>query len=339
MSLTSPEFIRIPKATMEETFRDTMLRHGFPAEKAATCATVFTDNSVDGVYTHGVNRFSRFIKYTQDGHILPNKEAVLQHAAGCIEQWDGQSAAGPLNALQCTQRAMDIASTQGMGCVALAHTNHWMRGGTYGWKAAKEGFAFIGWTNTTANMPAWGALDNKLGNNPLVIAVPHEGEAIVLDMAMSQYSYGALDFYYLKKQQLPVPGGFTKGGVLTTDPAAIRESERILPIGYWKGAGLSLLLDILGTMLSGGLSTAEVSKQKAETGVSQVFITIDLKRLGNHSAMALSLQRILDDYHASRPDGDKRVIFPGERVLAVREENTKNGIPVLKSVWEEIGKL
>jgi 3-dehydro-L-gulonate 2-dehydrogenase len=339
MSETKPEFIRIPKSQMEEAFRQILLRHGFPSAKAATCATIFTENSIDGVYTHGVNRFSRFVKYTQQGHILPEKEAVLKHAAGCLEQWDGQSAAGPLNALQCTQRVMEIASVQGMGCVALAHTNHWMRGGTYGWKAAKEGFVFIGWTNTTANMPAWGALDNKLGNNPLVIAVPHEGEAIVLDMAMSQYSYGALDFYELKKQQLPVPGGFTKDGVLTTDPSAIRESERILPIGYWKGSGLSLLLDIVATLLSGGLSTAGVSQQKAETGVSQVFMAIDLKRLGNYKAMAVSLQQILDDYHASRPDGNSRVIFPGERVLATREENTKNGIPVLKKVWDEIKQL
>ena len=339
MHETKPEFIHIPKPQMEEAFRQILLRHGFPTTKAATCAAIFTDNSIDGVYTHGVNRFSRFVKYTQQGHILPEKEAVLKHAAGCLEQWDGQSAAGPLNALQCTERVMEIAGVQGMGCVALAHTNHWMRGGTYGWKAAKEGFVFIGWTNTTANMPTWGALDNKLGNNPLVIAVPHEGEAIVLDLAMSQYSYGALDFYELKKQQLPVPGGFTKDGVLTTDPSAIRESQRILPIGYWKGSGLSLLLDIVATLLSGGLSTAGVSQQKAETGVSQVFMAIDLKRLGNYKAMAASLQQILDDYHASRPDGNSRVIFPGERVLATREENTKNGIPVLKKVWDEIQQL
>lgn len=316
-----------------------LLQNGFPEEKAKACAEVFTANSVDGVYTHGVNRFSRFIKYTREGHILPQKDAVLRHAAGCLEQWDGQSGAGPLNALQCTRRAMDIAGVQGMGCVALAHTNHWMRGGTYGWKAAHEGFAFIGWTNTTANMPAWGGLDAKLGNNPLVIALPFQNDAIVLDMAMSQYSYGALDFYQLKNQQLPVPGGFSKDGVLTTDPSAIRESQRVLPIGYWKGSGLSLLLDMLAAILSGGLSTAGISQQKAETGISQVFIAIDLSKLANHQSIATALQQIVDDYHQSQPAGKTPVIYPGERVLAVRGENTAQGIPVLKSVWDEIENL
>src|SRR5690242_15084045 len=102
MNETKPEFIHIPKSQMEEAFRQILVRQGFPEGKAAACASIFTDNSIDGVYTHGVNRFSRFVKYTQQGHILPEKEAVLKHAAGCLEQWDGQSAAGPLNALQCT---------------------------------------------------------------------------------------------------------------------------------------------------------------------------------------------------------------------------------------------
>src|SRR5690606_12554923 len=106
------------------------------------------------------------------------------------------------------------------------------------------------------NTPAWGALDNKLGNNPLVMAVPYENEAIVLDMAMSQYSYGAMEMQRLKGGQLPVPGGFDKNGNLSTDPDAILETKRTLPIGYWKGAGLSLLLDLLATVLSGGLSVA-----------------------------------------------------------------------------------
>ena len=36
-----------------------------------------------------------------------------------------------------------------------------VRGGTYGWQAARKGFVFLGWTNTCANMPAWGAKDPR----------------------------------------------------------------------------------------------------------------------------------------------------------------------------------
>ena len=243
---------------------------------------------------------------------------------------------GPINALRCTDRAMEIAAVQGMGCVALANTNHWMRGGTYGWRAAQRGFVFIGWTNTTANMPTWGAVNSKLGNNPLVMAVPYQQEAIVLDMAMSQFSYGMLEFYQMKGQQLPVQGGFTSEGKLTTDPGEIAKSQRILPVGYWKGAGLSLLLDILATILSGGLSVAGISQQKAECNVSQVFIAIDISKLNNFRTIASAIQQIIEDYHQSVPEKGSKVLFPGERVLSLRVENAAQGIPVLKSVWDEI---
>jgi 3-dehydro-L-gulonate 2-dehydrogenase len=231
---------------------------------------------------------------------------------------------------------MEIARDQGMGCVAMANTNHWMRGGTYGWRAAKKGYAFIGWTNTIKNMPAWGGIDAKLGNNPLVIALPYQDEAMVLDMAMSQFSYGALDLHVLKNQTLPVPGGYDKNGVLSTDPAAIRDSERTLPIGYWKGSGLSLLLDVLAAVLSGGFPVVDVSKQNVENNLSQVFIAIHLSKLKNSSSIPSLLQHIIDDYHASVPEKNSKVLYPGERVLAVRAENEAQGIPVIEKVWKDI---
>jgi 3-dehydro-L-gulonate 2-dehydrogenase len=268
--------------------------------------------------------------------VKPDNEAICIHSAGALEQWNGQLGPGPLNALACTDRAIELASLHGIGCVAIANTNHWMRGGTYGWRAAKQGYAFIGWTNTIKNMPAWGGIDAKLGNNPLVFAIPYQGEAIVLDMAMSQFSYGALDLHVLRKQQLPVPGGYDKNGVLTTDPAAIRDSERTLPIGYWKGSGLSLLLDMLAAILSGGFPVVEISKRNIENNLSQVFIVINLAKLKNNSSIPALLQQILDDYHQSIPDKNSKVLYPGERVLSVREENSKNGIPVIQKVWDDI---
>jgi 3-dehydro-L-gulonate 2-dehydrogenase len=48
------------------------------------------------------------------------------------------------------------------------------------------------------------------------------------------------------------------------------------------------------------------------------------------------LQQIIDDFHQSTPDKNSKVLYPGERVLRVREENSKNGIPVIQKVWDEI---
>ena len=104
----------------------------------------------------------------------------------------GGGGPGNLNAQASMSRAMALGREHGIGCVALGNTNHWMRGGTYGWQAADAGMIGICWTNTLANLPAWGAKMPGLGNNPLVIAVPRPEGHVVLDMAMSQFSYGAL---------------------------------------------------------------------------------------------------------------------------------------------------
>jgi 3-dehydro-L-gulonate 2-dehydrogenase len=331
--------ITVPAAGMLQLFNAILLKQGFTAEKAMQCAEVFTNNSIDGVYTHGVNRFPRFIEYIQKGHIDVKAEPSLKHQWGGVQQWNGNLGPGPLNAIHATSNAMQLAQQHGIGCVALSNTNHWMRGGTYGWQAAKAGFVFIGWTNTTGLMPTWGAVDNKLGNNPLVIALPYKQEAIVLDMAMSQYSFGALELAAMKNEQLPVYGGFDRNGKLTTDPGAIRKSRRPLPIGYWKGAGLSLLLDILAAVLSGGLSVHEISQQPTEMAVSQVFIAIDVKKLGNHSAVTQVVNNIITDYHQSKPEDGQHISFPGERVMKTRQRNLANGIPVVKEVWENILSL
>jgi 3-dehydro-L-gulonate 2-dehydrogenase len=336
---SSNSTILVPATEMQQLFNNILLKHGFTAERAMQCAGIFTNNSVDGVYTHGVNRFPRFIEYIQKGFINIHAVPSLTHQWGGIQQWDGNLGPGVLNAVHATNSAMQLAKEHGIGIAALANTNHWMRGGAYGWQAAKAGFVFIGWTNTTGLMPTWGAVDNKLGNNPLVMALPYKNEAIVLDMAMSQYSFGALELASMKNEQLPVYGGYDTNGNLTTDPAAIRASRRPLPIGYWKGAGLSLLLDILAAVLAGGLSVHEISKKETEVALSQIYIAIDISKMGNHTAIAQMVENIISDYHQSIPEDKKQITFPGERVLQTRQRNLQNGIPVVKQVWEQVLKL
>lgn len=331
------DIVQVSYQQMYDTFLRALLKHGFTQEKAAMCASIFAINSAEGIYTHGVNRFPRFISYIRSGYIKVDQTPSRIGGFGAIEQWDGNLGPGPLNAIDASDHAMALASKYGIGCIALSNTNHWMRGGYYGWHAARKGFIFIGWTNTLANMPAWGAVDSKLGNNPLVIAVPYNDEAIVLDTAMSQYSYGALDQYHSKGEQLPVPGGYDEGGNLTRDAGEILASRRVLPIGYWKGAGMSLLLDILATILSGGLSTHEVSKKEAEHALSQVYIAIDIKKLGHFPAIATSLEQIIQDYHTSQPtDTGKSIRYPGEHIRRIREKNIASGIPVSRKIWDEV---
>jgi 3-dehydro-L-gulonate 2-dehydrogenase len=328
---------RVPYYEMRSEFLRVLIKNGMQQEKADKCAEIFTVNSLEGIYSHGVNRFPRFVKYIREGYIITDAVPTIINRTGSIEQWDGNLGPGPLNATLSTDRAIQLAEENGIGLVSLANTNHWMRGGTYGWQAARKGFVFIGWANTCANMPTCGAKDARLGNNPFVIAVPYTPEAVVLDFAMTQFSYGKMEAYKAGGMKLPYQGGFNINGLLTDDPGEILESMRPVPVGYWKGAGLSILLDILATILSGGRSTHQIGDCNKETGISQVFMAINLKNLHNFPAIQNSINSIIEDIKRSEPvGGESEVRYPGENVVKTRSENLKNGIPVGRSLWEKI---
>jgi 3-dehydro-L-gulonate 2-dehydrogenase len=132
--------ILISPQQMHERFVYILDGLNFTEEKANAIAEIFTANSVDGIYTHGVNRFPAFVQYVKLGHVKPDATPSLHHKFGAIEQWDGNQGPGALNALHATETAMQIARQYGIGCVALANTNHWIRGGTYGWQQKPVSF-------------------------------------------------------------------------------------------------------------------------------------------------------------------------------------------------------
>ena len=104
---------------MKDTFCGVLIRHGFTPEKAEKCALVFAGNSLEGVYSHGVNRFPRFIRYILKGYIRADAEPTLVHRAGAIEQWDGNFGPGPLNAILATDRVTEISAENGIGLIGM----------------------------------------------------------------------------------------------------------------------------------------------------------------------------------------------------------------------------
>jgi 3-dehydro-L-gulonate 2-dehydrogenase len=332
---------RIPFKEVQATLEGVLSELGFSARRAQNCARLFAETTCDGVYTHGVNRFPRFVAMVRNGSIDVEAEPRLLTGFGALERWDGRKGPGNLNAQAGMERAIALSRAHGVGCVSLGNTNHWMRGGTYGWQAAEAGVIGICWTNTIPNLPAWGGVEPCLGNNPLVIAVPREGGHVVLDMAMSQFSYGALESYRSRGEMLPVDGGFDAAGKLTRDPAAIERSQRPLPIGYWKGSGLSLALDMIAAMTSLGKATHQLPTDPLlEAGISQVFLTINPTALGNEERVSQIAGDIIASLHQCRPaEQGAKLRYPGERTLRIRAENRKLGLPVEMAVWEQILKM
>ena len=329
---------RISYEELLNEFKRVLISRGFNEKLAEDAATVFAQNSLDGIYSHGINRFPRVVSYLDKGEIKPENIAECIEAQGAIERWNGHRGFGPLNAKMAMDRACELAKQYGVGVVALGNNNHWMRGGTYGWQAADNGCIGICWSNTMPNMPAWGGKDKKIGNNPFIFAVPKSnGEHVVVDCAVSQFSYGKLEDCRLKGQQLPVPGGYDTNGNLTTDPGEIEKTWRVLPMGYWKGSGISIALDLIATVLSNGNSVQKIGTFGDEVGLTQIMIAIDPSKGNSVELTDEIVNNIVADVKSSIPvkEGGE-VYYPGELELLNIKQNKEEGIPVIEEKWEEV---
>ena len=334
--------VNISYDELRAKFEAILIKHGVDKEIANVAAENFAQTSLDGVYSHGVNRFPRVISYLDKGVIDGKAKPECVAKFGSFERWDGHMGLGNANAKIAMNRACELARESGIGIVAIGNTNHWMRGGAYGWQAADNGCVGICWTNTMPNTPVWGGIEPKIGNNPFIIGIPQsEGKHIVIDCAMSQFAYGKIEMARMKGEKLPVPGGYDTAGNLTTDPAEIEKSGRFLTIGYWKGSGLSLALDLVAAILSGGNTVTDIGKKYTEeVGLSQIMIAIDPKHMQTAKITDEIISRVIDDIKTATPTKpDGKIFYPGEMELATREKNKLEGIPVLEEVWEQIEAL
>ena len=188
-------------------------------------------------------------------------------------------------------------------------------------------------------MPLWGAKEKSVGNNPICIGIPRRKGAVVLDMAMSQFAYGKLGVYRLAGRQLPVPGGYDEDGNLTCDPGAIERSGRVLPMGYWKGSGMALALDMAAALMAAGKCGTDMDDGAygACGGCSQVFFAYDPAVFGGEEELEAMLDRRVDAAHAAAPaEEGGEVLYPGEGSARRLRENRELGVPADERVWEQV---
>lgn len=325
---------------VEQQLLEILLQHDVNQEDAKLIAHTMCQISLDGVYSHGINRFPRLIRNIREGIVVPNVRAERVSGLGGYEIWDGNLGIGVINATICTQRVAQLAREHGIGCVALRHTNHWMRAGTYGLMLANEGMLGLLWTNTVQNMIAWGAVEPVLGNNPIVFAVPHRGGPVVADLSTSQFSYGKMEVARLKGELMPCDAGLDRDGNLTRDPNKVLETRCVLPAGLWKGSAQSLLLDLIAACASFGNTSASLSRLPGdEHSLSQIFIAINPAALGDPEQIESLVDDTLHQLLSARSAPGKTIRYPGQAMQSIRKENLEKGIPVDEAVWKQVLEL
>ena len=328
--------------TLERFMKDALMAYGVPEKDAEIVGDVLIESDKRGIDSHGIGRLKPiYLDRIDAGTQSPITKIDILKDEKAVAVLDGNNGMGHVVSHKAMSMAIDKAKEYGIGCVALGNNNHWMRGGTYGWLAADNGCIGICWSNTMPNMPAWGGLNRKIGNNPLIMAVPRSnGEHAMIDCAVSQFSYGKIEDCRLNGRQLPVPGGYDTKGNLTTDPAEIEKTWRVLPMGYWKGSGLSIVLDLIATVLTNGNSVSRIGTFGDEVGLTQIMIAIDPSKFNTVDETDAIVDEILADVKSSQPiEEGGEIYYPGELELKNIRENKEKGIPVVDEVWESVLKM
>lgn len=309
------------------------------AQDAKRFAEIFAGNSLDGVYSHGMNRYPRYLSDMESG-LCDAKVTQAERVSGLggLEVWDAHFGVGPLIAQQMAERAIELARTHGIACVALRNNSHWLRAGRYGLMMADAGMMGLCMTNTCMNLVAYGAKEPSTGNNPITIAIPRRAGSLVMDMAVSQYAFGKLEIMAQEGGMLDTPCGYDTDGNLTNDPQKIVESGLMTPMALWKGSALSIMIDLMVSMMSlGRTSLAIGTPADGEKGMSQMFVCMNPAAVIDMDKAEAQMEKTIAFLNSLEPkDGVHGVHAPGENLEKTRARNRECGIPVTEDTWQKI---
>ena len=309
------------------------------AQDARRFAEIFAGNSLDGVYSHGMNRYPRYLSDMESG-LCDAKVTQAERVSGLggLEVWDAHFGVGPLIAQQMAERAIELAKTHGIACVALRNNSHWLRAGRYGLMMADAGMMGLCMTNTCMNLVAYGAKEPSTGNNPITIAIPRRAGSLVMDMAVSQYAFGKLEIMAQEGGMLDTPCGYDTDGNLTNDPQKIVESGLMTPMALWKGSALSIMIDLMVSMLSLGRTSLEIgTPADGEKGMSQMFVCMNPAAVVDMDKAEAQMEKTIAFLNSLEPkDGVHGVHAPGENLEKTRARNRERGIPVTEDTWQKI---
>ena len=311
---------------------------GAPEPIARQVADSLVLNNLMGVDSHGVLRIPQYLEAIDKGSIIPGAEARVVRDQGVAAILDGQWAFGQIVARQAMQLAVEKAKAHTVGIVSFTGVLHIGRLGEWAALAAEQGY--FGWVLTNGSLPGgtvapYGGAQGLFGTNPIAFGIPGGSHPpAVVDFSTSATAEGKVRLAKFKGEQTPPGWLIDREGRPTTDPAALYDGGALQPFGGHKGYGLSLMVEVLGGILSG----ANVPISPGYVPQNGVFMmALDVTFFRPAVEYDEVIDTLLDGIKGTRPvEGFEAVLVPGEPELSRRSEREENGIPVDDQTWAAI---
>ena len=338
------EYKLVDPRALEEFTTVVFMKSGMKREDAQYCAEALVLTNLWGIDSHGVLRLEAYFRRLQKGAMNPVPRIKQLKGAMGLEVLDGDDGIGFLTARAAMQRAIELAESYSLGAVGVIKSNHCGAAALYARLAEEKGMIGIAMTNVVPNMVVPGGSRPITGNNPIAVAVPTFGDfPFVLDISLSAVAGGKLILASKKKEKIPLDWATDKEGRPTDDPDK-GFAGFLLPMGGHKGFGLSLVVDILCGVITGGAF---------QHHLRGMYKYPDDPSLTGHFMLALNPQalmpreeleaRMADFYKTIKDspmwDSSKEMLMPGEMEYRTAREREEKGIPLPVTLFDDFQSL
>jgi LDH2 family malate/lactate/ureidoglycolate dehydrogenase len=337
--------MHVPARAVTSLLTDSFVAAGLPEADAARCAELMTEADLTGAEGHGILRLPQYVRRLKARGFNAHPNIIVTKSAPATALVDGDNGMGHLVMTRAANEAIAMARETGVAWVGVRRSNHAGPAGLYAEMPTAHGMIGLYAAVANANhMATWGGTDLLLGTNPLAIGVPSGAGPLVLDMATSIVAYGTVKKYALRGLTMP-EGWFVKPdtGEAITDPNRSNEGV-LLPMGEYKGAGLALMLGLLGGVLNGAAFGRDVvdfnADDSSETNTGHFMVAIDIARFVPLATFTAEVDRHVKDFRQSkRLPGVEEIRLPGDRRAQCREERLRDGVPIAPALLAQLDKL
>jgi LDH2 family malate/lactate/ureidoglycolate dehydrogenase len=318
--------------------------YGYSEKEAGVTARILVEADARSVPSHGVSRLAFYRMNRDKGFAKPGAEPEIVWETPCSLVVDGHDGVGAYVSEFCVKRIIEKASNVGTGFCAARNSNHYGMAGLWAEMIAENGMIGMAFTNTrTCAIPTFGRR-RILGTNPISVSIPegNKRDAIfLLDMATTTVAHGKVEVYDRRGIPMPLGWAVDENGVGTTDATSFEkmflssdtygghlflggEGEEN---GGHKGFGLGLLVELLCSGLSMGMSTIETFAPGRGSGITHFFGAIRLDLFGDMKAIKKRVGEILDTIRESeKASGQERVYIHGEKESESRASAMRDGV-------------
>jgi LDH2 family malate/lactate/ureidoglycolate dehydrogenase len=303
---------------------DIFMAVGIAAVDAQVVAADLVAADLEGIASHGVMLLPMYVERINKGSVSRRSAGEVISDRGAAMVIDAGNALGQLTSRQAVKLAVARAREIGLAAVAVRNGFHFGTAGRYARMMAEHNCVGIVLSNTRPLMPAPGAAEALVGNNPIAIALPSAGDfPVEADLALSATAMGKIRLAAAAGESIPGDWAVDSQGRPTTDPAAAIKGM-LLPAAGPKGFGLAFVIDLLCGGLSEGAVGAEVRPLYGDPAeayrCSHFFLAI---HAGHFPVGERFAERVRDQAmrvsRSKRGAGVERVYAPGELVWATRQ--------------------